>query len=56
LVGNKGYRKYLKSTGKARFEVDYDKVSTPVKKCSGWRLRSVAPDAVIIPRLVGGFK
>ena len=35
--------------------VDLRKVSlaTAVEKCSGWRFRSVAPDAVIMPMLLG---
>jgi len=40
LVGNKGYRKYLKSTGKARFEVDYDKAKEEARYDGKWVLRT----------------
>jgi len=40
LVGNKGYRKYLKSTGKARFEVDYDKAKEEERYDGKWVLRT----------------
>ncbi|HIJ64817.1 MAG TPA: IS1634 family transposase [Candidatus Hydrogenedentes bacterium] len=40
LVGNKGYRKYLKSVGKARFEVDYDKAEQEVRYDGKWVLRT----------------
>ena len=40
LVGNKGYRKYLKSTGKSRFEVDYDKADEEARYDGKWVLRT----------------
>jgi len=40
LVGNKGYRKYLKSTGKARFEVDYGKAHQEARYDGKWVLRT----------------
>ena len=40
LVGNKGYRKYLKRTGKARFEVDYDKAKEEERYDGKWVLRT----------------
>ena len=40
LLGNKGYRKYLKSTGKARFEVDYDKAEEEARYDGKWVLRT----------------
>jgi len=40
LVGNKGYRKYLKGTGKARFEVDYDKANEEARYDGKWVLRT----------------
>ena len=40
LVGNKGYRKFLKSTGKSRFEVDYDKADEEARYDGKWVLRT----------------
>lgn len=40
LAGNKGYRKYLKSAGKARFEVDYDKADEEARYDGKWVLRT----------------
>jgi transposase len=40
LVGNKGYRKYLKSTGKARFEIDYAKAKQEARYDGKWVLRT----------------
>jgi transposase len=40
LVGNKGYRKYLKSTGKARFEIDYAKAEQEARYDGKWVLRT----------------
>jgi transposase len=40
LVGNRGYRKYLKSKGKARFEVDYDKANEEARYDGKWVLRT----------------
>ena len=40
LVGNKGYRKYLNSTGKSRFEVDYDKADEEARYDGKWVLRT----------------
>jgi len=40
LVGNKGYRKYLKRAGPARFEIDYDKASEEARYDGKWVLRT----------------
>ena len=40
LVGNKGYRKYLKSTGTARFEIDYAKAEQEARYDGKWVLRT----------------
>jgi len=40
LVGNKGYRKYLKSAGKEQFEVDYAKAREEERYDGKWVLRT----------------
>ena len=40
LVGNKGYRKFLKGTGGERFEVDYDKAREDARYDGKWVLRT----------------
>lgn len=40
LVGNKGYRKYLKNTGKGHFEIDYDKAREEERFDGKWVLRT----------------
>ena len=40
LVGNKGYRKYLKSTGTARFVIDYAKAEQEARYDGKWVLRT----------------
>ena len=40
LVGNRGYRKYLKSAGTARFEIDYAKAEHEARYDGKWVLRT----------------
>jgi len=40
FVGNKGYRKYLKNAGKARFEIDYAKAEEEARYDGKWVLRT----------------
>lgn len=40
LIGNKGYRKFLKSAGKSHFEVDYDKAEEEARYDGKWVLRT----------------
>lgn len=40
LVGNKGYRKYLKTTGTDRFAIDYEKLKEEEKFDGTWVLRT----------------
>ncbi|MDP7292513.1 MAG: IS1634 family transposase [Verrucomicrobiota bacterium] len=40
FVGNKGFRKFLKSAGKAHFEVDYDKAREEERYDGKWVLRT----------------
>jgi len=42
LVGNKGYRKYLKATGESRFEIDEEKLKTEARFDGKWVLETDA--------------
>ena len=44
LVGNKGYRKYLKSRGKQGFEIDRDKIKKEARFDGKWVLRTSLDD------------